>query len=229
MRTLFILAALLAALAWADNCTAYLAPMTSDGTLGWEDKMALMDTAVGLYCLTPSAPAAACEKYTEMRKDMFTTNWQDEQTTRHALIGRWRVLSFNDSLCTDPWVPNLTRASTILAPRFLQLLPHLKVRYERNDRQLSWHEKWGRFRTLVKMICPTKNDLCGTLIRKEMNFDTAQELLAAWANIARLHDWSFDPWDIMSKKTQGYLGEFAVHPVVDQVLWECNRKWSSYC
>jgi hypothetical protein len=219
------------------DCKAYMNPMNNDGLLGWADKWALMDLAVDLHCITSEAPKAQCLHYKEIRRSMYDkltvlstaivpygssssgASYVTPNELKQAdMIGRWRLISYNDSLCVDPWAPDLIRASTILAPRLLSLLPGIERDNQANDHRLSWNEKWERFENMVEIACPAKNDLCETLAKRSLSQESKATLTRVWANVARLYQWSFDPWDPTSTTAHAHLDEFAEHPKVADVL-----------
>lgn len=211
---LFILFSVLALLAQAESnatCEGYTTPMTRDGALGWDDKWALIDTAVQLHCATPDADPEACETYTLARIKIRPEYYYYSPPSRYEefkgdVMGRWRVHSFNDSACADPWAPDLTRASTVMAPRLLKT----NTRFTRQvlntfkDAALGWDDKWNVLQGLL--------EIRSFYFSRQYNDEARKSVLRLWSNVARKNAWAYDPWDSESTETASHLNELFDHP-----------------
>lgn len=211
------------------SCQGYMNPMERDGRLDWVDKWVLMDTAVHVHCAMPLADQAACETYMLARTMIKPRYCMSESCAienahydkyQKDTIGRWRVLSFNDSACADPWAPDLNRASTVMAPRLLLTnSPFARAALNAyRDTSLGWDAKWDLFEGLLEVVCTGETVDCRIWFMHDFDQDMRKACLRLWSNVARKNAWTYDPWDYESKDTAAHLPELFRHPAFQKLL-----------
>ncbi len=199
----------------AQICTGYANPMTADGKLSYKEKFALIVTATLVHCRAATALAAECENF------VYLANQLDENWYRDgSCIMTWRITSYNDSMCHDPWAPDLERASSVMAPVFLSTyIGWSKVwRHSTSNNLFTWERSHELLMGYITRYCmqPTTDDpQCQWWECHKGHFAHTrysgpwEKLVALWVSIAAdVHGWEYDAW---ASSSYPYVRELFAH------------------